>query len=609
MEIGKDRLSHFRIHLVIMTGHNEIESEEIDKYIQPYHGHIYKYISTETFAEYKIGVLGKCLVARIRLNRNGSYSDNGSSFVSREAVGFFPNIKMIICAGIACSVSKDYNIGDILISDKIIPYEFSRISTTDGEAHFELRGEKYLVMTNIMNFLSIHQWIKNNSNEVHYGSFLSGDKLIDNPTYKAALLEAAKNEGECVGIEMEGAGVANNINVSRQYIGIIVKGVSDWGDGTINNNEEEKRHRQQTAAYNAAHYLYGLLNRDAFVRLLGIPIIHNIKPIDDVLINGYKMFYYRHSKRMSYAALTRAINGNYRQREEICKKLREFELVKSNEEGDQFRCTNYYWINRIEQILECKGELSNLNTGAEIRSFYKKYYGRHSLFPTTNIKAVVFDFDGTLTKKEDGKSSWQRIWSMLGYKDNEAFSLYSKYKEGEITHAKWCELTADYFIKRNLTKAQVISLGEKTKLLNNCESFLEKLLNNGIMVFICSGSIDTMINAALPNSIRERIKLIKSNKFTYDSNGNLEQIVGTKYDFEGKSKFIKEQVLEKYQLNPSEVAFVGNSDNDIWAYESGVRTILINPCNVEPANRRVWNYCLLNVGDLFEIEPYLLPIQ
>ena len=611
VKIEKKELIRYNVQLVVLTGNNEHESREIDKYLQPYKEHIYEFLSDETYAEYKIGIMGKYLIARVRPKANGSFTAYGSKEVSKEILSFFPSVKMIICAGIACGVTTEFKIGDILISDKITPYHSKRVSTEKNKLLFELRTESYSAMNDLSLFLNKHKWVKNNNNTVHVGTFLSGDELIDNIKHKEALLQAITPiEREiAVGIEMEGAGLVSNITSSHPILSVIIKSVSDWGDGTIKKDEKEKENRQTIAATNAAKYLYSLLNREDFGKKIGVTKTYKSPVIDDIRINGIKMFFYRQKMNISYDALAKRLNKNTREKNMIAKKLREFECVFGSDNQMVFKLTNYYWINSIERILDCQGKLTELETDERIIEYYKKYFGKHRRFPTSNIKAVVFDFDGTLTYKNGNRSSWQRIWDALGYTNDESFSLYTKYKNHEINHQEWCDETARFFIEKGLTKDQVSQIGEKTEMLPGCKELFEELRRHEVKIFICSGSIDTMISAAIPNDIERMIEKISSNNFLYDNNGNLNSIKGTLYDFEGKKDFIEDIVMKEYHFVSSEIAFVGNSDNDIWAYLSRARTILINPNNVEPGDRKIWDYCLPEVNNLLELKPYLLPMQ
>lgn len=164
------------------------------------------------------------------------------------------------------------------------------------------------------------------------------------------------------------------------------------------------------------------------------------------------------------------------------------------------------------------------------------------------------------------------------------------------------------FIQKGLTKSQVEDIGKETKLLDNCYELFKILYDNDVKIFICSGSNKTMIEVALNEDIRKMITYISANYFEFSGNNLLNKIIGTKYDFEGKASFIQQEVLDKYGLTPSEIAFVGNSDNDIYAYRTKVRVILVNPHNVDPGDKKIWNYVLPQMNDLNDILPFLLPI-
>lgn len=608
IEIEQREARKHKVDIILLTGKNEHENEEIDKYIVPYKGSIYKFTGGTTGASYTIGYFGKYLVAHVRQKENGSYDKYASKAVVNEILSIWSEIKLIISVGIACGIGNE--IGDVIISEKIIPCEQARISTAESSEDFYLepRGNEYEINRDLLQAIKPHQWVKNNENKLVFGETICVEKLIDNTIYRDKLLEALKDRN-IVGLEMEGSGIKDCISAQHQFSMLIIKGISDFGDGGINKNLSAKEIRQKLAAKNSSHFLYGLMNRDIIGTKLGIKIHKRVQTIDDTQINGIKMFYYRHYKQFTYEALAKLIENDKKKHEEIINKLRCFERVDVNDPQNTFKKTNYYWINKIEKNLRCQGELTAMSVSDKEMYFYSHYYGKHRLYPTTNVKAVVFDFDGTLTQKKNNRSSWERIWDFLGYNNNEAVSLYVKYKSGEITHSVWCSETAKYFIDKKLTKKQVENIGKQTTLFAGCRELFEFLYRNGIKIFICSGSIDTMISAALPHDLNKFITDKVSNVFVYDENGYLTQIVGTIYDFEGKREYLKKEVIRKYNFLPEEVAFVGNSDNDVWAYEAKVRTILINHFNVDPGNRKIWNYYIQNITNLQELIPFLTPIE
>lgn len=69
----------------------------------------------------------------------------------------------------------------------------------------------------------------------------------------------------------------------------------------------------------------------------------------------------------------------------------------------------------------------------------------------------------------------------------------------------------------------------------------------------------------------------------------LAKIEGTKYDFEGKADFIRKIAKKEKLKSPSEILFIGNSDNDEYAYRSGAQTLCFNPKNANFRNKRIWH--------------------
>ena len=96
------------------------------------------------------------------------------------------------------------------------------------------------------------------------------------------------------------------------------------------------------------------------------------------------------------------------------------------------------------------------------------------------------------------------------------------------------------------------------------------------------------------------------NQFSYDSNGCLKAIQGTQYDFEGKAEYIRKIIVQN-RIQPEECLFIGNSDNDVWAHESGAKTLVVNPHKINGMNRKEWKYYLVKMENLNEIIPFILP--
>ena len=216
------------------------------------------------------------------------------------------------------------------------------------------------------------------------------------------------------------------------------------------------------------------------------------------------------------------------------------------------------------------------------------------------MKAVIFDFDGTLTEKKG--NLWKRIWQSLGYNvdpDSYYASLYKRFMSGNITHRQWCELTLEAFKEKGFTKQKLEKLTDSMSLIDGAEGLIKYLHAKGLELHIVSGNIVSVIENVLGNN-KQFITAIKANEFLFDNNGNILQIVGTKYDHEGKATYVKE-LCEKKGYKPSEVLFIGNSMNDEWVYTSGARTLCVNPDKTKSENNRIWNK-VIHTDNLMDLE-------
>jgi nucleoside phosphorylase len=136
----------------------------------------------------------------------------------------------VIMVGIAFGKdSAKQAIGNVLVSERIVPYEPQRIGLTSNED----RGSETSAGAVLLNrFRNVVGWCfkapDGRQCGFQTGPILSGEKLVDNPEFKRKLFERYPT---AVGGEMEGAGVA--AAAERKHCEwIVVKAICDWGDGT-----------------------------------------------------------------------------------------------------------------------------------------------------------------------------------------------------------------------------------------------------------------------------------------------------------------------------------------------------------------------------------------
>lgn len=588
--LRKEEIKKLKIPVLAITV-TPIETAAFFEKFKYLNGEETKYIAQGQ--TYNIGYLGNYMVAHIESNM-GNLRSNGSMLTTYDGIkDICP--QLILMVGIAFGINSDnQKIGDVLISESVFPYELSKVATKDGVQTFIPRGE---VVRTSQELTNIFKNYPVDGYSVFSGTLLSGEKLVDNFDYRESLIAFLNNNktANVVGGEMESVGVSSSAIRTDFPKWIIVKAICDFADG---DKARDKTNRQQLAAKRAVEYCFSIFNDDILTRNLKISKISpKFLSGRKIKINGYVLFYYRNKFRLSFRRLSNMVKiKEYA--------LRNYEKVSFNNQVLQFSFASESDIKKLEELFECPNELSKLETNPITVNFYNNNKGKKQFFPVKDFKIVFFDFDGTITEKSKDKSTWQLLWSKLGYGDNECISLHRKYSNKEITHEEWCRLTKVKFIEKGLTKQQVEECAADITILPNVFEVIAELKKRGIKCYIISGSINTVIDYVLGKNTALFDKIV-CNKFYYDGD-KLDEIVGTRYDFEGKAKFISE-IANETNISPKEMLFVGNSNNDEWAYKSGVNTLAVNPKLTNVYDRKTWNYLIGDLKDFKEVLPFVLP--
>ena len=327
-------------------------------------------------------------------------------------------------------------------------------------------------------------------------------------------------------------------------------------------------------------------------------------------INSFKLFYFRRSKGFSQAQLANKAGLSIRQ----IQKIEDAGIKKSHIEVEDFEQVTIQEAQSISDVLQCY--VGNIKAGLpdDFLSQYLLYYFKNkgtkqrrvtknttmSLFKS---KVVLFDFDGTMTKSDDNMTTWEKIWTYLGYDINDCAKLHRQYSISEITHKEWCKETEIKFKQKYLKNTDLDKIASKIKLMDGIKEVVEKLEQNHIKMYILSGSIKYIIKKVL-GPLYNKFESIKANELYFNKKGYLSSIAGTKYDFEGKADFIKQVIVEN-NINNYEAFFIGNSLNDEWAHQSGAQTLCINPSMTNPDHPFQWAYCIRNLKNFVEIFDYL----
>ncbi|OLT61157.1 5'-methylthioadenosine/S-adenosylhomocysteine nucleosidase family protein [Moorena bouillonii] len=185
----------------------------------------------QVFCESEIYYLGKfgafkTVVSKCRM---GSMGQNSAILATEQALRKW-NPRAILMVGIAFGKDgQKQNIGDVLVASQIISYEPQRVGENEEIIY---RGSHPPSNTTLLNrFENVHDWkfkgIDDVPCKIRHGAILSGEKLVDEPEFKAKLF---KQFPQAIGGEMEGTGLSSAcMRVSKPWI--LVKSICDWADG------------------------------------------------------------------------------------------------------------------------------------------------------------------------------------------------------------------------------------------------------------------------------------------------------------------------------------------------------------------------------------------
>jgi nucleoside phosphorylase len=246
------------IDIILLTA-TDTEIEAVLRRLEPYPkwGAVLKgFIGQET---YYLGRFGSCFAAVTKC-RMGSL-DSGAATLATDHGQRVWRPKAVIMVGIA--LGKDptsQKIADVLVASQVISYEPQRV----GATHVVSRGPITPANTTLLNRLeNVPHWSfvrpDGSKCERYVGPLLSGEKLVDDPAFKAELFARYP---QAIGGDMEGVGLMAAA-VRHGLPWIVVKAICDWADG-----KKHKKH-QALAAASAASLVHHALSQADVLHGLG----------------------------------------------------------------------------------------------------------------------------------------------------------------------------------------------------------------------------------------------------------------------------------------------------------------------------------------------------
>lgn len=175
-------------------------------------------------------------------------------------------------------------------------------------------------------------------------------------------------------------------------------------------------------------------------------------------------------------------------------------------------------------------------------------------------KIVFFDCDGVLINS----NTWENLVKLVKFPRKKNDLLWNQYYSGKLSFEKWVDIQSVYF-RKNLTRIKYQKeIVEKVKINQDAREIVAYLKKENIpVVIISSGEIDYV--RAVANKLK--IKIFKVNTyFRFNQVGKFILMDFHTEDPIAKVSQVKE-VCQLYNCLPEETFFVGDSNNDLYAFD------------------------------------------
>ncbi len=215
---------------------------------------------------------------------------NRAQQTCQALAGALPMLRAVIGVGIAFGVDeRKQKIGDVLVAEAVYDYESIRQGLPPERLGLTYPGSgRWLQLLK-----HVDQTLKSSDErcgrwpQLHFGTLLSGNKLVDDRDFRDNLVKMAAN---VIGGEMEGLGFYFAVDNKESKIDwLIVKAICDWG---ANKNNPNKEKDQKLAAENAAIVVYEALrwwnwNQPMTGKAMNLADLKRVEEAGRPILNSY----------------------------------------------------------------------------------------------------------------------------------------------------------------------------------------------------------------------------------------------------------------------------------------------------------------------------------
>jgi nucleoside phosphorylase len=247
--------------LLIVTA-TDLETEILHSKLKTIPGEEKLLVAHHEERTYYKGVFGEYTCIHVQCDTMGSIGVTSSIITVREAIRL-TKPKATVMIGIAFGIdNEEQKIGDVLVANSIIPYDFKKISPEKSTVRAHAVPTSTLLINKFKNARGWEHHLDSGKASKIIAPVFSGEELINSIVRRNEL--KAFNE-QAKGGEMEGAGLYAAANGQTEWI--LVKGICDFADG---NKDLNKDKNQEIAMFSATSLCLEVFSSFEAFRSIGL---------------------------------------------------------------------------------------------------------------------------------------------------------------------------------------------------------------------------------------------------------------------------------------------------------------------------------------------------
>ncbi len=180
---------------------------------------------------------------------------------------------------------------------------------------------------------------------------------------------------------------------------------------------------------------------------------------------------------------------------------------------------------------------------------------------SNNYKVIIFDLDGTLITGI--QYIYSHLWDYFGVSAEARKKPVIDFMNHRITYEEWVAEDVRLLNEAGATKGSLIEVFGELKLIDNALETIQTIKAAEKKLVIISGSIELALKTVIPN-YEELFDDVFINRYFFDAAGAITHARATPYDMEHKATGVID-MAKKHGCTLDEIAFIGDSDNDIHA--------------------------------------------